>query len=54
MAALVEVHNEAELTSALASGADLIGINNRDLQTFDVSLDTTRMLATAIPSGRST
>ena len=51
MAALVEVHEEPELESALASGAAIIGINNRDLRTFNVTLETTRLLLPAIPSG---
>ena len=51
MAALVEVHNRAELDSALAAGSLLIGINNRDLHTFDVTLDTTRVLRPLIPPG---
>lgn len=38
--ALVEVHDEAELDAALAAGADLIGVNNRDLRTLDVDLGT--------------
>ena len=41
LAALVEVHNEAELDRALAAGAQLIGVNNRDLKTFQVDLGTT-------------
>ena len=45
MAALVEVHQEWELERALRLGADLIGINNRDLKTFDVDLATTGKLA---------
>lgn len=49
MAALVEVHDEAELASALDSGAEIIGINNRDLRTFDLSLDTTRRLLPMLP-----
>jgi indole-3-glycerol phosphate synthase len=48
---LVEVHNEEELDSALESGADIIGINNRDLNTFQVSLATTEKLAPRIPAG---
>jgi indole-3-glycerol phosphate synthase len=50
-AALVEVHDEAELERALASGADIIGINNRNLSTFDVSLQTTLRLRPRIPQG---
>ncbi len=53
MEALVEVHDEAELRIALDVGADLIGINNRDLHTFDVDVQTTeRLLATLPPAGR--
>ena len=48
---LVEVHDGEELDRATAAGADLIGINNRDLQTFDVSLDTTLQLAPQAPEG---
>lgn len=46
---LVEVHNGEELERAAAAGADLIGINNRDLQNFDVSLETTLQLAPQAP-----
>jgi len=49
MDALVEVHSEAELDSALESGATLIGVNNRDLRTFRVSLDVSLALAGRIP-----
>lgn len=49
MAALVEVHNEAEMARALAIGAKLIGINNRDLKTFHVDLNTTAQLASLVP-----
>ena len=51
MAALVEVHNAAELEPALASGAEIIGVNNRNLHTFEVSLETSLELAAKIPSG---
>jgi indole-3-glycerol phosphate synthase len=43
--ALVEAHDESELDRALASGARLIGVNNRDLKTFRVDLATTQRLA---------
>ena len=46
---LVEVHDGEELERAAAVGANLIGINNRDLQTFDVNLDTTLDLAPQAP-----
>ncbi len=49
--ALVEVHSEAELNAAVESGAQLLGINNRDLKTFEVSLSTTEKLAPLIPRG---
>ena len=48
---LVEVHNEDELRVAIESGAPLLGINNRDLRTFEVSLATTELLAPLIPKG---
>ena len=48
---LVEVHNEEELDGALEAGAEIIGINNRDLKTFQVSLATTEKLAPRIPAG---
>lgn len=52
MMALVEVHDETELERALALDVNLIGVNNRDLRTFEVSLETTERLATYIPSGK--
>jgi len=52
MSCLVEVHNEAELEIALNSGAKVIGINNRDLSTFDVDLTTTERLRLLIPQDR--
>jgi indole-3-glycerol phosphate synthase len=48
---LVEVHTEAELDIALAVGGDLIGINNRDLATFDVDAGVTLALRPRIPAG---
>src|SRR5439155_23873499 len=45
VAALVEVHTEAELDRALNAGARLIGVNNRDLKTFKVDLSTTERIA---------
>lgn len=49
MAALVEVHDEAELERALKIGASLIGVNNRNLHTFEVDLGTTARLAQQMP-----
>lgn len=49
---LVEVHTKAEVFSALKSGADIIGINNRDLHTFKVDLKTTEKLMKFIPKNR--
>ncbi|HEY86664.1 MAG TPA: indole-3-glycerol phosphate synthase TrpC [Dehalococcoidia bacterium] len=46
---LVEVHNEGEVERALLSGAEIIGINNRDLNTFTVDINTTGQLRPLIP-----
>lgn len=51
MAALVEVHDEHELEVAAASGADVIGVNNRNLHTFRDDLATSLRLAEKIPAG---
>ena len=52
MEALVEVHDEAEVERALAAGAQVIGVNNRDLRTFAVDLATTERLRPLIPADR--
>lgn len=51
MDALVEVHTKEEMRRAAAAGATLIGVNNRNLDTFDVSLDTSIELAAIAPRG---
>jgi indole-3-glycerol phosphate synthase len=51
LAALVEVHTEAELETALGAGARIIGINNRDLATFETRIDTTLALLPHLPPG---
>jgi indole-3-glycerol phosphate synthase len=51
LAALVEVHNRRELDAAIGSGATLIGVNNRDLHTFEVRIETSLELAPHMPSG---
>jgi indole-3-glycerol phosphate synthase len=52
MACLVEVHDEEEMVRVLDTDARIIGINNRNLRTFQVSLDTTFRLRPKIPSDR--
>ncbi len=49
--ALVEVHTEQELETALKAGAGMIGINNRDLKTFEVKIETTERLMPLVPPG---
>ncbi len=51
MAALVEVHDAGELQAAIDSGATLIGVNSRNLHTFEVSLETAVELAPRMPRG---
>src|SRR5699024_9169089 len=49
MTALVEVHDDAETERAVASGAKMIGINNRDLRSFHTDLGTTERIAPQLP-----
>lgn len=49
---LAEVHDETELERVLAADFNIVGINNRNLKTFEVTLDTTARLAKLIPSGK--
>ena len=49
---LVEIHDETELGEALEAGASIIGVNNRDLKTFNVDLQTSLRLAGRIPDDR--
>ncbi len=51
LAALVEVHTRPELDAALAAGAAIIGVNNRDLETFETKIETTLELLPSIPPG---
>ncbi|WP_300436678.1 indole-3-glycerol phosphate synthase TrpC [Christiangramia sp.] len=49
MDVLLEIHNEEELQKSLKVNADMIGVNNRSLKTFEVSIDTSKVLAKLIP-----
>ena len=51
LSALVEVHDAAELERALAAGARIVGVNNRDLRTFRVDLATSERLLPGLPAG---
>lgn len=51
MALLMEVHDEGELARAIEAGATLIGVNNRDLETFEVDVTTAERLGPLIPEG---
>ena len=52
MQCLVEVHDEHELVVAIDAGAEIVGINNRDLHTFTTDLAVTKRLASEVPDGR--
>ena len=52
MQCLVEVHDESELETSVEAGAEIIGINNRDLHTFTTDLAVTQRLAPLVPSGK--
>jgi indole-3-glycerol phosphate synthase len=51
LSVLVEVHNRRELETAIAAGADLIGVNNRNLSTFELTIETSLSLAEHMPAG---
>lgn len=52
LSCLVEVHNECDVERALLSGAEIIGINNRDLNTFAVDIETTHRLLPLVPGAK--
>ena len=52
MQCLVEVHDEGELETAIDAGAEIIGVNNRDLHTFTTDLAVTQRLAPLVPKGK--
>ncbi len=52
MSSLVEIHDERELETALKAGAEIIGINNRDLMTFKIDMNTTLRVVKEIPRGK--
>lgn len=52
LSALVEAHTEQEVLAAVASGANIIGVNNRDLKTFKVDLETSLKLRPLVPADR--
>ena len=52
--ALTEVHTEEEMDTALAAGAEIIGINNRDLRTFNTDISLSERLAPRVPTGKIT
>ncbi len=50
---LVEVHTPTDIASAVSAGAEIIGINNRNLETFKTDIDTTKELAPLVPAGKT-
>jgi indole-3-glycerol phosphate synthase len=52
LSVLVEVHDKTELTKAIAAGADIIGINHRNLDTFEMDMELSKKLVPLIPSGK--
>ena len=52
MEALVEIHDKEDLTKAIFAGADIIGVNHRNLETFEMDMDLTEKLMPLIPNGK--